>query len=523
MKSIMPHILALIAALPLLAPGLIPPATAQARPLTPAVTKQEVLRTRWVMQDPLKGLQQELAQTVVERANDWMTRDNPNGVTARLDDRVVVETVTEYWPELGTFNTRLVKLILGTIVLEDSFENFLDAPTLGIIIRRDCFWRDETITVINPNISPLAPDVADLLSQPLSATATIQPAHGQTAGSVREWVLNDKALQTRLSASLRRYFAATRQDSGRVRYVISNTGRIPYRLRAGDIAEDSAQKMISVSLGRIIIASPASVRIALGDNLCAALLSTEAPMQAASVPLSNSQENFGHHDWSNGARFIVSLDRVDYHTGQTVGMFAGLGDPDANLRWWNDATARVGVCTPWWEACALLPFASGATAVGPLHTRLLKPVYGAAASGRLWGFQVSARLALPADATGSADPAMEFAHTWAGRVEYTGCAPIGAGDLYYSLGAGFEQYRNTALNSLTVNRVCPLASLIWVPPGQSVRLALGSADQALKLGLTARLGNTLWVELEAVSTDLLRARQPFEHSFSLFITPRLKF
>ncbi len=120
-----------------------------------ALQAQPVFRQSWTLQDKERGLRQELARMIIGRANDFMTHDDPYGATARLDDRLRITVVGELSQSTGLLQTRLERLVMGTVVIEKDFERFLDAPTLDRLVRRDYFWRDETATVYNQQLSPI--------------------------------------------------------------------------------------------------------------------------------------------------------------------------------------------------------------------------------------------------------------------------------------------------------------------------------------------------------------------------------
>src|SRR5207302_9040596 len=97
------------------------------------------------------------------RANDWLTRDNPSAPTARLDDPVRVTVIGEVLPRTSIVQTRLAKLVIGTIVIDGQFEQFLDTATISSIIRRDHYWRDESYVVLN---EAMAPHYAEAIAEP---------------------------------------------------------------------------------------------------------------------------------------------------------------------------------------------------------------------------------------------------------------------------------------------------------------------------------------------------------------------
>lgn len=128
----------------------------------PAARAQEVFRASWTIQDKGRGLYQEIARNVIERANDWLTRDDPDALVARLDDPLRVTVVGEISPTSGQVRSHLQRLVMGTIVIDRNFGEFLDTNTIASLVRRDHFWRDEEVVVYNESLSPVSgsPDIA---------------------------------------------------------------------------------------------------------------------------------------------------------------------------------------------------------------------------------------------------------------------------------------------------------------------------------------------------------------------------
>lgn len=121
-----------------------------------AAQAQEVFRASWTIQDKTRGLNQDLARNVIERANDWLTRYDADAPTARLDDPLRVTVIGEISPSSGLVHARLRRLVLGTIVIDTSFGEFLDTATISSLVRRDHYWRDEEVVVYNESLSPIA-------------------------------------------------------------------------------------------------------------------------------------------------------------------------------------------------------------------------------------------------------------------------------------------------------------------------------------------------------------------------------
>jgi|GEM_PF-3260783 len=118
---------------------------------------QEVFRASWTIQDRAHGLSQDIARDVIERANDWLTKDDPDQPVARLDDPLRVTIVGEISPVSGLVQPRLRRLVMGTIVIDTSFGEFLPPEIITNLVRRDHLWRDEQLVIYNEALSPISP------------------------------------------------------------------------------------------------------------------------------------------------------------------------------------------------------------------------------------------------------------------------------------------------------------------------------------------------------------------------------
>lgn len=117
-----------------------------------AAQGQEVYEESWT----ISGLHHPLARTIIAQANDWLTRDNNTAATARLDDPLRVTVVVYYDPTTRLRSAKLVRLVMGTIVIDNGFSDFLSTGTLDSLVRRNYFWHDATLTVINQELWPYA-------------------------------------------------------------------------------------------------------------------------------------------------------------------------------------------------------------------------------------------------------------------------------------------------------------------------------------------------------------------------------
>ncbi len=117
---------------------------------------QEVFQASWTVQDKRHDLQQWLARSVIARANDWLTREDNTAPTARLDDPLRVTVIVHLDPTTGRRTPTLARLVLGTIVIDSDFSQFLGKGTIDSLVHRNYYWRDETLTVVNEELWPYA-------------------------------------------------------------------------------------------------------------------------------------------------------------------------------------------------------------------------------------------------------------------------------------------------------------------------------------------------------------------------------
>lgn len=92
---------------------------------------------------------------MIANADEWLTRDNPDAPIARYSDRVRVTVIDEIDASSGAIRSRLAQLLLGPIVIDSSFGEFLDPSTINALVRRDHFWRDESIVEFSGSGEPL--------------------------------------------------------------------------------------------------------------------------------------------------------------------------------------------------------------------------------------------------------------------------------------------------------------------------------------------------------------------------------
>ena len=115
---------------------------------------QDTYVASWTIQDPAHDLRQDIAEQIIERANIWLTRDNPEAGTVRLDDKLRVTVVGEYNQKNGKTEEKLVRVNIGGLILEEDVRNFLDNELTEKILLRHYYWRDENLNVLDPALAP---------------------------------------------------------------------------------------------------------------------------------------------------------------------------------------------------------------------------------------------------------------------------------------------------------------------------------------------------------------------------------
>ena len=359
----------------------------------------------------------------------------------------------------------------------------------------------------------------------LGSVAMTAPASAE----VVEWTLVDPSLRSRTTAALLRFYRIVRPDSLRVRYLNANAPLALYRLRAERAGNDTLGRLVSISLGQLTLASTPAVRVALGEDLHRALVQTRFDPRAEQRPISTG-DLFATVDWPEQHRLSLSLDHVDYRISPSLAAFAQIGAPESNQFFWADGTARVGVATPSSEFSVVLPFAGGATSVGPLRARRLAPGFGAALAARYGPLVGRARFTAVGRESEQAVRTIEtaYVHTLSAQAAWLMTFESTAGPFHLSAGAGYEEYRailpDTADDaSVRTRRVSPVIDLAYETPGRNYRLAIGVGDLALRGSVLVQLSARLSVEARWVSTVAFRERSEFEHPFLFYLSPRISF
>lgn len=351
------------------------------------------------------------------------------------------------------------------------------------------------------------------------------------AADVREWSLGSVELHARTTSALLRYYSVIRRDSLQVRYIRRNADRFPYKIRAQIADNDSLGRMLMISLGQIRFFTTENIRVALGDDLYEEVLRSRfAPgTVSAGVDLG---ESFDHTDWTGNHRVTWSLwERLDVRVDPELNLFAALGAPESNLDFWNDGTGRVGVAAPGWEFAALFPFASGAAGIGPLRPRLLAPGFGATGTLRYEGLEARLRFTGFQDVAGESTRKLDriFVHSLSGELNGHVDLQPQIGTLRLTGGVSYEEFtelerrEGTLVPDGRVRRLSPVAGVRYTTPDENIRLGMELYDISVRGEASLRLTSNLWFELRAVSTELLRDPKAFEHPFTLFFTPMLKF
>lgn len=351
------------------------------------------------------------------------------------------------------------------------------------------------------------------------------------AYDVLEWNVDSDLLSNRTTQALLRYYTVVRGDSLQVRYVRRNASRFPYKVRAQFSDNDSLGRMLMISLGQLRLFSHKNLRIALGDDLYEELLeSSKGPDVATrSVDMGSS---FDHTDWLGDQTVAWSIwERLDVRVAPELNLFVGLGAPESNLNFWEDGTGRIGVASPGWEFALLFPYAAGGTAVGPLRPRLLAPGFGATGTLRYDNITARLRFTGAQDVTEESTRTMDrlFVHSISSELDYRAEFETSSGDIELKGGLGYEEF--TELDRVDgelipdgrVWRLSPVVGIRYTSPNNNLRVGTELYDLALRGEIEVKMTRNLWIEVRAVSNELLRDDKPFEHPFTLFFTPMLKF
>lgn len=478
------------------------------------LSAQEVFRISYTVQDKRLGLVQPEAASIIRNANNWLTRDNPNVPTARLDDPLRVTLTGFYSPATLSFNLQLTQMVMGTIVVERGLDEILDSTQRERLVRRTLFWRDEETTVSGTSLTP--PTLRDTLTV---ASVAARPSRAPATATV-EWSVGAGQLATFTRLALERYHLLFARDTFRVRYLRTLSPTTPLRLRARFTAGDTAATLLNVRLGQSQIYGPAPIRTALGDDLVDALIASVESGEDRSLTPDGLPE--AHNDWSRDWNAIAALDRVDLSIAPELRAYVSVGDPRHNGDGWLDGTGRVGVTTSTLfgsllslDGSFLWPLAGGARAIGPLRERLLDPALGGALSAQ-WGlFRGAVRYSVPSQSEHAG-----YVHTWSAEVTAQLELNLAGLPIRAEGGAEFEQYEST---DSTITRPFPYLLLGWRDRNDLFRVTFGVANRALRSTAAVRIGDRFWLELRGFWNEAFGKRAPFEHPAMVVFTPRLYF
>lgn len=118
------------------------------------VEAQEIYRVSWTLQDSEGGLQQPFASALLDSLNFWLTRENPEAQTVRIDDKLRVTIVGLYDPLTNKITERVVSIQAGNIVVRDDPRQFIDSNVVDSLLRRNYFWKGEEIDPLDPERIP---------------------------------------------------------------------------------------------------------------------------------------------------------------------------------------------------------------------------------------------------------------------------------------------------------------------------------------------------------------------------------
>lgn len=360
--------------------------------------------------------------------------------------------------------------------------------------------------------------------------AIVALATNARAADVVEWQIDDPTLTAQTTSLLIRYFTVIRADSTMVRYLRARGDEHRYTIRARYTDTRDAGEIILITSGQLQLYSPENVRIALGEELYATLLGTRrlATTTTTSIDLGDS---FGHTDWIGDHRVVVSLlERIDLRADRDLNLYVAIGAPESNQSFWSDGSLRIGAATPTLECDLILPFSSGSIGSGPITSRRVAPGIGGSAKLSIGSVHARLRFTEPVDATLTSTRSIPraFIHSLSSELSWTEEILLDAGSVAVTGGFCAEEYSEVKrvdggiITDGAIRRLSPVASVRYTGVDEVLRLELGTYDQALRGIATVRLSKSLWFEVRAVATGLFRQTSPFEHPFSLFLTPRFK-
>lgn len=115
---------------------------------------QESYTATWTIQNPAIDLRQEFAELVIDRINNWATRNDVEAQVARLDDPLQIKVLGTYDPVKQGISERIIRINAGPLVIEDDPTLFLETRIIDSLIRRNYRWRDLSVDVVDSSLLP---------------------------------------------------------------------------------------------------------------------------------------------------------------------------------------------------------------------------------------------------------------------------------------------------------------------------------------------------------------------------------
>lgn len=122
--------------------------------LPPSLAAQDVYLTEWTIQDPENDLLQDVASRTIDAINHWLTRDNVEAQTVRLDDPLRITVIGRYQAPGGTIREELLRVRAGAVLIEDDPRLYLTEALIDSLLKRNYLWSQEQVELLDPARAP---------------------------------------------------------------------------------------------------------------------------------------------------------------------------------------------------------------------------------------------------------------------------------------------------------------------------------------------------------------------------------
>lgn len=475
-----------------------------------------ILTSEYTIQNKEFGLEQEFAKQIVRLANDWLTKDDPNMQTARLEDnvRVIIELAAN---KLNNSTSRNLKqVIINTIVLDSGFVISLDKQLVDSILSKNCFWMNEKNTIYNPSESPeYYPQTKyyEVPKQNIFSDNYLKNSSNNFSNNFSITNITSPTLLQKIRLAIVGYKYITNNN---LNLSLLSANHNEALVKCGIVSRDINKNFKWLSFGGVRFMNPNELRIALGENLMYEILLTQnqqssfSPNNELEFDLENNYYQYQIKLFS-GAEYrfnelykgVISLNTFGFNN-------SGLSSENINLGL-GSKNLSVGL---------LLPFPFWNNDIGIYKKRILTPTLGINLVSNYQAFSFYGKyapLSFPKDS-------FEISN----KLNLAATLAILQNENYQLLiGAGFSNYvaiskaQNEFTETKFENKFYPIIDFKYSYSSNTL-FFINTYKYSICAGFSTWLTENFGIETLLEHNNILKSKPIYEHNYMLFITPMFR-